>query len=299
MSRILLLGANGQVGWELRRSLSPLGELIACTRAEACLNQPDDLQMLVEQLQPDIIVNAAAYTAVDKAESDQAAARQVNASAVGLLAELAARQDALLVHYSTDYVFDGTLERPYIEEDSTHPMSVYGQTKLEGEQAILASNCRYLIFRTSWVYAAKGNNFAKTMLRLAVERETLKVVADQFGAPTSAELIADVTALILQQLHNDKSAIQRVSGIYHLVAGGEASWYDYAQFVIRYAEQHGARLNISASQVEPIGTTDYPTPARRPANSRLSTAKLRQTFGLRLPDWQVHAHRMLEELMGA
>jgi dTDP-4-dehydrorhamnose reductase len=297
MKRILLLGANGQVGWELQRSLAPLGELVACTRADADLAQPAQLQQLVERLTPDIIVNAAAYTAVDKAESDEATARQVNAASVGLLAELAVQQNAWLVHYSTDYVFDGTATRPYIETDKTRPMNVYGQTKLEGENAIRATGCQHLIFRTSWVYAARGNNFAKTMLRLAAERDRLNVVADQIGAPTSAELIADVTALVLAQIGHDDQLAKRASGVYHLVAAGEISWHAYAQHVIAYASQHGRRLKASASQVEPITTDDYPTATRRPASSRLDTTKLQRTFGLYLPSWQIHANRMLEELL--
>ncbi|GGK09254.1 dTDP-4-dehydrorhamnose reductase [Pseudomonas matsuisoli] len=297
MNRILLLGANGQVGWELQRSLAPLGELVACARADADFERPAQLEQIVMRVAPDIIVNAAAYTAVDKAESDKAAARQVNALSVGLLADLAAQRDAWLVHYSTDYVFDGSADRPYLETDATQPMSVYGQTKLEGEQAITASGCRHVIFRTSWVYAARGNNFAKTMLRLAGEQDVLKVVVDQIGAPTSAELIADVTALALHRICHDDALAKQLSGIYHLVAAGEVSWHAYAQYIIGRAEQQGRAFNVPANRVEAITSADYPTPARRPANSGLDTTKLQRTFGLRLPAWQTHANRMLKELL--
>jgi dTDP-4-dehydrorhamnose reductase len=297
MSRILLLGANGQVGWELQRSLAPLGELAICTRSDADLAKPEQLQQVVERFQPTVMVNAAAYTAVDKAENDEAAARQINTTSVGLLAELAARHHAWLVHYSTDYVFDGAAERPYVETDVTQPMSVYGQTKLEGEQAITASGCCHFIFRTSWVYAARGNNFAKTMLRLASERDALKVVADQIGAPTSAELIADVTALALHRIRHDDALAEHGSGIYHLVAAGEVSWHAYAQHVIAYAQRQGRAFKVAADGIEAITTADYPTPARRPANSRLNITKLERTFGLHLPPWQTHANRMVQELL--
>ncbi|SDO51825.1 dTDP-4-dehydrorhamnose reductase [Pseudomonas jinjuensis] len=296
MSRILLLGANGQVGWELRRSLAPLGELIACDRQRCDLS---DLQQLAERVRtekPDIIVNAAAHTAVDKAESDAANARRVNAEAVAVLAAAAHDLDALLVHYSTDYVFDGSGNAPFEEESATGPLNVYGQTKLEGEQAIRNSRCRHLIFRTGWVYAARGSNFARTMLRLAKEREELKVVADQIGAPTSAELIADVTALILHRLQHDADLAAHAQGTYHLVASGETSWHGYAQFIVREAIRLGIALRTRPEHILPIGTAEYPLPARRPANSRLCTRKLQRTFGLTLPHWEYHVLRMLEEL---
>lgn len=296
MSRILLLGANGQVGWELRRSLAPLGELIACDRQQCDLS---DLQQLAERVRtekPDIIVNAAAHTAVDKAESDAANARRVNAEAVAVLAAAAHDLDALLVHYSTDYVFDGSNSAPFEEESATGPLNVYGQTKLEGEQAIRNSRCRHLIFRTGWVYAARGSNFARTMLRLAKEREELKVVADQIGAPTSAELIADVTALILHRLQHDADLAAHAQGTYHLVASGETSWHGYAQFIVREAIRLGIALRTRPEHILPIGTAEYPLPARRPANSRLCNRKLQRTFGLTLPHWEYHVLRMLEEL---
>ncbi|MNO89192.1 dTDP-4-dehydrorhamnose reductase [compost metagenome] len=296
MSRIRLLGANGQVGWELRRSLAPLGELIACDRQQCDLS---DLQQLAERVRtekPDIIVNAAAHTAVDKAESDAANARRVNAEAVAVLAAAAHDLDALLVHYSTDYVFDGSGSAPFEEESATGPLNVYGQTKLEGEQDIRNSRCRHLIFRTGWVYAARGSNFARTMLRLAKEREELKVVADQIGAPTSAELIADVTALILHRLQHDADLAAHAQGTYHLVASGETSWHGYAQFIVREAIRLGIALRTRPEHILPIGTAEYPLPARRPANSRLCNRKLQRTFGLTLPHWEYHVLRMLEEL---
>lgn len=295
--KILLLGGNGQVGWELQRALAPLGPLRVCERSTADLENPRALTELVEQERPSVIVNAAAYTAVDKAETDMARARVVNAEAVAVLAAAAHKLDAWLVHYSTDYVFDGAKSSAYAEDDATGPLSVYGQTKLEGEQAIRASGCKHLILRTSWVYATHGGNFAKTMLRLAKERSELRVVADQIGAPTSAELIADVTALVLQRIATDPDLAGRASGIYHLVASGHTSWHAYAQFVIAQAAGLGVTLKVGADQVLPIGSCDYPVPARRPASSQLSTEKLQSRFGLVLPHWEFHAKRMLHELI--
>lgn len=297
MNKILLLGANGQVGWELQRSLAPLGELIVCTRQQADFTRPQSLARLVEQARPQIIVNAAAYTAVDKAESDEATARQVNAESVGVLARAAAERGAWLVHYSTDYVFNGQGTSPYRENDPTGPLSAYGRTKLEGERAVQRSACRHLILRTSWVYAARGGNFAKTMLRLAAERDELKVVADQFGAPTSAELIADVTAQILRRLTHDQALAETASGVYHLVASGETSWHGYARFVIGRAAELGMPLKVMQDSIRAIATADFPVPAKRPANSRLDTDKLRKTFGIYLPAWEQHANRMLEEVI--
>lgn len=295
MSGILLLGAEGQVGWELQRALAPLAELTICNRASGDLENLDALRALVREHRPDIIVNAAAYTAVDRAESDEQCARRINAEAVAVLAEEAKALNAWLVHYSTDYVFDGSGERAFREEDVTGPLSVYGQTKREGEEAILRSGCLHLIFRTSWVFAARGANFAKTMLRLASERDELRVIADQFGAPTSAELIADTTAQILGQVLCGQ-VTGNASGLYHLVAAGEASWHAYASFVIEEALRLGMTLKCASDRVHPITTADYPLPARRPANSRLDTTKLRRTFGLTLPHWQFHVRRLLAEL---
>lgn len=295
--KILLLGGNGQVGWELQRALAPLGPLRVCERSEADLENPRALAELVERERPSVIVNAAAYTAVDRAETDIERARTVNAESVAVLARAAHKLDAWLVHYSTDYVFDGAKSSAYGEDDITGPLSVYGQTKLEGEQAIRASGCKHLILRTSWVYAARGGNFAKTMLRLARERDELRVVADQVGAPTSAELIADVTALVLQRIATDPALALRASGTYHLVASGQVSWHAYAQFVIAQAAGLGVTLKAGAEQVLAIGASDYPVPAKRPANSQLNTEKLQSTFGLVLPHWEFHAKRMLHELI--
>jgi len=292
--KILLLGKDGQVGWELQRSLATLGQVVACNRVQADLENPAQLRQLIREQKPELIVNAAAYTAVDKAETDSVLARVINTEAVAVLAEEAAALNAWLVHYSTDYVFDGNKSAPYNETDSTLPQSTYGLTKRDGENAITASGCKHLILRTSWVFAAQGNNFAKTMLRLAKERNELKVVCDQIGAPTSAELIADVTALCLYRLINDAELQATASGIYHLTASGETSWHGYAQTVLQEAVIHGTLLK--AQQVHPIPTSAYPLPAKRPANSRLNTHKLRSTFGITLPSWQDHVKRLIAEL---
>ncbi len=293
--KILLLGKNGQVGWELQRSLAPLGELVALGSDSPglCgnLRDAEGLAATVRAVAPDVIVNAAAYTAVDQAESDVAACRAVNAGGPALLAQEAARLGALLVHYSTDYVFDGSGQAPWREEAATGPLNVYGQSKLEGEQAIAASGCRHLVLRTSWVYAARGGNFAKTMLRLAGERERLSVVDDQVGAPTSAELIADVTA------HAVRATLQRpeLGGIYHLAAAGATSWHGYAQFVIEQARRAGLAIKVAPEAIAAVGSDAFPTPAARPRNSRLATDKLQAAFGLVLPPWQTGVERMLTE----
>jgi dTDP-4-dehydrorhamnose reductase len=295
--KILLLGKDGQVGWELQRALAPLGEVLAYGRDGADLADAGALRALVAHTAPDVIVNAAAYTAVDKAETDQDAARAVNAAGVGVLAREAARLGAWLVHYSTDYVFDGAKPAAYLEDDVVAPQSVYGASKEAGEQAIRASGCRHLILRTSWVFAARGGNFAKTMLRLAQERDQMKVVGDQYGAPTSAELIADVTALCLYRLAHDAALAKTASGTYHLAAGGETTWHGYAQFVVGQAARLGVQVKVAAECIQAIATSEYPVPAKRPANSRLDTQKLRQTFGLALPDWQVHVARLVSEIV--
>lgn len=296
--KLLLLGKTGQVGWELQRGLAPLGELIALDRHgdRGLCGDLADLQGLrntVRQLQPDVIVNAAAYTAVDKAESEREQAQRINAQAPQLLAEEMHRLGGWLLHYSTDYVFDGSGSAPWQEADTVAPLNHYGQSKLQGEQAIQASGCRHLIFRTSWVYGAHGGNFAKTMLRLARERKQLRVIDDQIGAPTGAELLADVSA------HALRSAIGNpaLAGVYHLAASGEASWYDYARFVIEQARASGETLAVHS--IEAIPTSAYPTPARRPHNSRLDTRKLRERFALHLPHWQDGVSRMLKEVTGA
>lgn len=294
--KILLLGKNGQVGWELQRSLAPLGELVALDRQtlgglSGDLATLESLRSTIRQIAPDVIVNAAAYTAVDKAESETELASRINGLATGVMAEEAAALGAWLVHYSTDYVFNGQGVTPWLETDPVAPVNHYGASKLAGEQAIIASGCKHLIFRTSWVYGARGNNFAKTMLRLAKDRETLSVIADQIGAPTGADLIADVTAVALRQVMGQ----QHLSGLYHLAAAGEVSWHGYATHVIEFARANGEQLTVKA--VDPIETTAYPTPARRPLNSRLNTQKLRDNFSLHLPDWQSGVTRMLMEVL--
>ena len=295
--KILLLGKNGQVGWELQRSLAPLGEVLALDRHSTPhggdLSQPERLAQTVLDWRPDVIVNAAAHTAVDKAESEPELARCLNATAPAALAQAAAQIGALLVHYSTDYVFNGQGDQPWQEGDSTGPLSVYGQTKREGEQAIVASGCAHLIFRTSWVFAARGGNFAKTMLRLAAERERLTVIDDQFGAPTGADLIADVTA------HAIRASLQQpaLGGLYHLVAGGQTTWHGYASHVIAQARLIQPGLALKVSEIAPVPTSAFPTPAQRPLNSRLATHKLQDTFGLVLSPWQQGVNRMLAEIL--
>ena len=295
--KILLLGKNGQVGWELQRSLAPLGEVLALDRHSTPhggdLSQPERLAQTVLDWRPDVIVNAAAHTAVDKAESEPELARCLNATAPAALAQAAAQIGALLVHYSTDYVFNGQGDQPWQEGDATGPLSVYGQTKREGEQAIVASGCAHLIFRTSWVYAARGGNFAKTMLRLAAERERLTVIDDQFGAPTGADLIADVTA------HAIRASLQQpaLGGLYHLVAGGQTTWHGYASHVIAQARLIQPGLALKVSEIAPVPTSAFPTPAQRPLNSRLATHKLQDAFGLKLSPWQQGVNRMLAEIL--
>lgn len=304
--KILLLGKNGQVGWELQRSLAPLGTVLALDRNSHShshtddtadffgdLSQPERLAQTVRTFQPDVIVNAAAHTAVDKAESEPELARTLNALAPAALAQAAADVGAWLVHYSSDYVFNGAGDRPWQEGDATGPLSVYGHTKLEGEQAILASGCRHLILRTSWVYAARGGNFAKTMLRLAAERERLTVIDDQWGAPTGADLIADVTAIAI------RSALQQpdLSGVYHLVASGETTWHGYASHVVAQARRLKPDIGLKVSEIAPVPTSAFPTPAQRPLNSRLNTRKLQQAFGVVLPPWQQGVDRLLTEIL--
>jgi dTDP-4-dehydrorhamnose reductase len=299
--KILLFGKNGQVGWELQRSLAPLGELIALDRAGAdglCgdLNDLAGLARTVQAVQPRVIVNAAAYTAVDRAETEAEAAHRINAEAPEVLARAAAQHDALLVHYSTDYVFDGSGTRPWREDDATAPLSVYGRTKRDGELAIQATGCRHLIFRTSWVHAARGGNFARTMLRLAAERDELKVISDQIGAPTGADLLADVTAHAVHQVATGAVSDEAL-GIHHLVAAGATSWFDYARFVLAHAQAQGRVLKVGPPQVQAIPSSAYPTPARRPQNSRLDCTRLQTSFGLTLPPWQVGVARLLDEIL--
>ncbi|MFL6662310.1 MAG: dTDP-4-dehydrorhamnose reductase [Rhizobacter sp.] len=292
--KILLLGKNGQVGWELQRALAPIGDVVALDRQGADLARPDAVADTVRTLRPDVVVNAAGYTAVDKAESEPELARAVNAAAPAALAKVAAAVGAWLVHYSTDYVFDGSGSAPRDESAPTGPLSVYGRTKLEGEHAVAASGAKHLIFRTSWVYAARGGNFARTMLRLAAERDSLRVVVDQIGAPTGAELIADVTAHAIRAVQ----ARAELAGLYHLAAAGETSWHGYARHVIAWAREHGQAIRVAPDAIHAIPTSDYPSPAARPLNSRLATGKLREAFGLQLPPWQAGVERMLGELLG-
>ena len=298
--KILLFGKSGQVGWELQRSLAPLGEVIALDHDSSPLcgsfTDLSGLAQTIRTVAPDVIVNAAAHTAVDKAESEPELARTLNALAPGVLADEAQKLNAWLVHYSTDYVFDGSGDAPRRESDPTGPLSVYGRTKLEGEQAV-ARCSRHLIFRTSWVFAARGANFAKTMLRLASERESLSVIADQIGAPTGAELLADVTAHALRTVRSRPADFADLAGVYHLVAGGETSWHGFACHVLERAQAMGQTLKVGPGEVRAIASADYPTPAQRPLKSRLDTSRLRQTFGLHLPDWKIAVDRMLDEIL--
>ncbi len=289
--KILLLGKDGQVGWELQRALAPLGLLTSLNRSECDLADPAQIQAVLEQHEPEVIVNAAAYTAVDQAETDQALARRINVDAVAELALYAREMGSLLVHYSTDYIFDGTKPDAYVEDDVTNPLSVYGKSKLDGEHKIRDALCRHLIFRTSWVYAARGGNFARTMLRLAQDRTTLNVIDDQVGAPTSAELIADVTAHALRDVLSGRAP----GGTYHLAAAGETSWYGYAKFVIDRARAQGDALALTADGLKPIPAIEYPLPAKRPQNSRLNTQLLERSFALKLPRWEDGVSRVLDE----
>ena len=314
--KILLLGKDGQVGTELKRTLLPFGQVIAIGRADYDLTDLSGLSHLLTAHQPDIIVNAAAYTAVDKAESNQDTAFIVNAHLLTLLADYAQKNHTLLVHYSTDYVFDGQKQAPYIETDPVNPQSIYGASKRAGEEAILNSGCDHLIFRTSWVFSFHGNNFIKTMLQLARERESLRIVADQYGAPTSAELIADVTALaIVNYLQKDivgprpnlrgddiglngtKAPNKGIeNGIYHLTAAGSTTWHQFACYAVDKALENGLSLKLSSQQIHPISTDEYPLPAKRPKNSRLDTQALSNALALHLPDWSVHVDRVIHQL---
>ena len=298
--RLLLLGANGQLGHQLEVSLQHLGEVKALTRAEADLANPatlrETLGHIAKTFHPTVIVNAAAYTAVDKAQTETELTHAVNVESPAVLAELAKAWNATLVHYSTDYVFDGSGTQPWQESDATHPLSVYGQTKRDGEIAIAAHCPKHLIFRTSWVVGTHGTNFLKTMLRLSAERDALRVVADQIGAPTSTELLAEVTVALLQAMRNAADNDTRW-GVYHLAASGEVSWHGYAQHVIAGALLRGAKLKVTPEAVSPITTAEYPVPAPRPLNSRLNTHKLQTTFGITLPAWQVGVDAILDQLI--
>lgn len=297
--KILLLGAHGQLGHTLAVALKNLGEVQALTRVEADLSDPNALREALLQrtanFLPTIVVNAAAYTSVDKAETEPALAQAVNADSPAVLAELAQAWGAMLVHYSTDYVFDGAGVKPWEETDATHPLSVYGASKRAGEVAIARACAKHLILRTSWVVGVHGNNFLKTMLRLAAERDSLRVVADQIGAPTSAELLSEVTVALIQAMKSAEASDSRW-GTYHVAAAGETSWHGYAQYVIAGAAARGAVLKATPSTVQPIATAEYPLPAPRPANSRLDTRKIRRTWGVTLPAWQVGVDAILDQL---
>jgi len=294
--KILLTGKNGQVGFELQRALAPLGEVCAVDQPDCDMADRQAIRRLVRSVQPDIIINPAAYTAVDKAETEPELAHAVNVVAPGVFGEEAAKLGAWVVHYSTDYVFDGMKAGAYTEDDATNPQNVYGRTKKDGEIALQQSGARSLIFRTSWVVGAHGKNFAKTILRLAGERDHLTVVADQYGAPTSAALLADVTAQVVRQKQREGED-GFPFGLYHLVAGGETNWCDYARFIVSEALAAGRSLKLLPDAIQPIPTSDYPTPAKRPANSRLDTGKFRRTFDMELPHWQSGAGHILQQIL--
>ena len=295
--KILLTGKNGQLGFELQRSLAPLGDVVAIGTSDCDLADDQALREMIRSVQPDVIVNPAAYTAVDRAETEHDLAHAVNARAPGILGEEADKLGAAVIHFSTDYVFDGDKAGRYQETDATNPQSTYGRTKLEGEQALAKATKRSVILRTSWVVGAHGGNFAKTMLRLAAERDELKVVADQFGAPTSAALLADVTAHLVRELARDSGRNDFPFGLYHLAAGGETSWHAYAQFVIGEAIKHGKTLKASPERVLPIPAASYPTPAKRPQNSRMNTTRFTDAFGLTLPDWRQGVGHILQSIL--
>ena len=301
--KILLLGKNGQVGWELQRALQPLGEVLALGREtdqvsglSGDVGNFDAIKQTVSQFKPNVVVNATAYTAVDQAESERDQADLINHLAVKHLAEQCVHHDALLVHYSTDYVFDGQGQTPWTEHDETAPVNAYGKTKRDGEVALAHSGARFINFRTCWVYGTHGHNFIKTMLKLAQSKESLTIIDDQRGVPTGAALIADVTAQVIRYyVLQDQAKQSSLHGHYHLAPQGETSWYDYAQLIFAYARQQGQPLMLK--NASPIKTSDYPTPAQRPLNSRLNTKKLRSTFHLHLPNWQVGVEHVLGELL--
>ncbi|EPM3638213.1 dTDP-4-dehydrorhamnose reductase [Enterobacter roggenkampii] len=294
--KILLIGKNGQVGWELQRSLATLGDVVAVDYFDNTLcgdlSNPQGIAQTIQTVKPDVIVNAAAHTAVDKAETEQELSRLLNADSVEVIAKESAKLGALLIHYSTDYVFNGEGTHYRNEDEQTGPLNVYGETKLAGELAVAKHNARHFIFRTSWVYATRGANFAKTMLRLAKEKEKLSIINDQFGAPTGAELLADATAIAIRTAVNN----QKLFGTYHLVASGETTWFDYAQYVFSIAKELGETLSLK--EVIGVDTSAYPTPARRPHNSRLSNKKFQTAFEVKLPDWKVGVKRVVTEILG-
>lgn len=294
--KLLVTGATGQVGWELARSLMPLGEVIALNRTACDLSQPETIREVVRDLRPQVIVNAAAYTAVDKAEKEESLATTINGESVGVLAEEARKLEALLVHYSTDYVFDGTKPEPYVEDDVPNPVNAYGRSKLAGEVAIRDADCAHVILRTTWVYAGRGQNFVKTILRLAREREELNIVADQIGAPTSARSIADATAHIVRQIQQERSVGKFSSGTYHHTAAGVTSWHGFAEAIVHNAVQHGLLDPSHVPRIRPIPTSAYPLPAARPANSQLDCRRLQNRLGIALPDWQNTLNCVVREI---
>lgn len=296
--KIMLLGKDGRIGWELQRALAPLGQVLALSRADADLSDLEKVRTLVGNHEPNVVVNAAAYTSVDKAESEPWIVRRINTEAVGVLAEEIQRFGGWFIHYSTDYVFDGEkTDGAYLETDIAKPLSVYGKSKFDGEELIRSSGCHHLIFRTSWIHAIRGSNFAKSILRLAQQRTDLNVVSDQIGAPTSAELVADITAVCLHQLIQKSVDPNSFSGTYHLACKGETSWHRYAQLVISEAINCGMSLRARPNTVHPIRSDDYPSIAKRPANSRLDTAKLSNSFDLTLPHWEIQIKRLVAELV--
>lgn len=294
--KILLFGKNGQLGWELNRSLQPLGEIIVLDIEEVDFSEPESLRQIVQDESPDVICNAVAYTAVDKAEENEALALKINGVAPGVLAEEALKLGALLIHYSTDYVFDGTKASPYVETDAPGPVNAYGRTKLAGELAVQSSGCDYLILRTSWVYASRANNFLLTMLKLVQEREELSIVADQIGAPTTARLIADTTILCVQQVMKERLAGVFSSDLYHLTASGHTSWHGFTKEIVSLASQN-AKLQLTIKELKAIPTSDYPTPAARPMNSQLELTKLESVFTLKMPDWKKSLSVCMAEIL--
>jgi dTDP-4-dehydrorhamnose reductase len=294
--KFLLLGRNGQVGFELRRALAPLGEVAAFDFPACDLTVPDSIRGIINAVAPQVIINAAAYTAVDTAEASPQLARAINAVAPGIIGTEAKKIGARVIHYSTDYVYDGTKTTPYLETDLANPLGVYGLTKRDGDEALIASGAEHFIFRTSWVFGAHGANFVKTVLRLGAERDRLNVVADQFGAPTSAALLADATAQVLAQLRW-RTPGDATSGSYHLTAAGETSWHGFAQAILRGGASRRLTLKLRPEAVRAITTSEYPLPARRPANSRLDTTRFRTTFGLTLPHWQSGLDHVLDQLI--
>ena len=294
--KLLLFGSNGQVGWKLQKYLAPLGEMKICGRDNVDFNNLHELRNVIKTFIPDVIINAAAYTNVDKAESDIDQSFQVNTNAVELLANEAKRLDAWLIHYSTDYVFDGSKLSPYDEEDETNPQTIYGKSKLEGERLIAKSGCKHLIFRTSWIYSVRGKNFLKTIISLAKNQNELRVVSDQVGAPTSAELVANISTLCVYRIFLNQLESRQISGIYHLTASGSASWHGFAKHFLNKAESHGEVFLVKSSEIIAISSSELILPAKRPLNSVLSSEKLCRTFNLALPSWQVLADRVINEI---